>query len=101
MLARRFCREGLADAGGPKEVNDESVSFAFDEVVEPDFAVVGLDEGLEEVLSVGWEDEVGECVGVPVYVSNFVDVELHWKGTRECQVLLLEEGTYTRVYHSS
>ena len=77
MLARRFCREGLADAGGPKEVNDESVSFAFDEIVEPDFAVVRFYEGLEEVLSVGWEDEVGECVGVPVYVSDFVDVEFH------------------------
>lgn len=50
--------------------------FAFDGVVRADFAVVGFDEGLEEAFTVLGEDDVGECVVVPVYVLDLLDVEL-------------------------
>jgi hypothetical protein len=77
MLARRLCRECLPHARRAKQVHDEPVPLSFDEVVESNFAVVRLDEGLKEVLPVGRKDEVGECIFIPVYVLNLLDVEFH------------------------
>jgi hypothetical protein len=79
VFARRFCREGLSNSRWAEEIDDQTVSFAFDEVVESNFLMVRFDEGLEEVLAVVGQDEVSECVGVPIHIANFLDVEFHYK----------------------
>jgi len=77
VLRGRFGGEGLADTGRTKEINDETMPFAFDKVIEAQFLVVCLDEGLQEVFAVLGEDEVRESVGVPAHRGDFLDVELH------------------------
>jgi len=79
VFARRFRREGLSSSRWAEEIDDQTVSFAFDEVVESNFLMVRFDERLEEVLAVVGEDEVSECVGVPIDIANFLDVEFHYK----------------------
>lgn len=72
--------------------------FSFDKVVEPDLAVVGLDEGLQELLPPRWEDEVGKGVRVPVDVLDGLDAELDLLG--ECrasaEIRLERRGTHVR-----
>ena len=55
------------------------MSFAFDEVVESNFLMVRFDEGLVEVLAVVWEDDVSECISVPVSLADFLGVEFHYE----------------------
>ena len=40
--------------------------------------MVCFDERLE-VLAVVGEDEVSECVGVPIDIANFLDVKFHYE----------------------
>jgi len=79
MLTRRLCRESLSNAGWAEKIDYETMTLAFDKIIEADFLVVSFDEGLEEVLAVAWEDQVGECVRIPVDVADFLDVEFHYK----------------------
>ena len=44
VFARRFRREGLSNSRWAEEIDDQTVSFAFDEVVESNFLVVRFDE---------------------------------------------------------
>ena len=79
VFARRFRRERLSNSQWAEQIDDQTVSFAFDEVIESNFLMVRFDEGLEEVLAVVGEDEVSECVGVPIDIANFLDVEIHYE----------------------
>jgi len=79
VFARRFRREGLSNSRWAEEIDDQTVSFAFDEVVESNFLMVRFNEGLEKVLAVVGEDEVSECVGVPIDFTDFLDVEFHYE----------------------
>ena len=79
MFARRFRREGLSNSRWAKGIGDQTVSLAFDEDVESNFFMVRFDEGLEEVLTVIGEDEVSECVDVPIDFADFLGMEFHYK----------------------
>jgi len=79
VFACSFRREGLSNSRWAEETDDQIVTLAFDEVVECNFFMVRFDEGLEEVLAVVGEDEVSECVGVPIDFADFLDIEPHYK----------------------
>jgi len=79
VFARRFRRERLSNSRWAEQIDDQTVSFAFDEVIESNFLMVRFDEGLEEVLAVVGEDEVSECVGVPIDIANFLNFEIHYE----------------------
>jgi len=79
MFACHFRREGLSDSQWAKEIDDQTVSLAFDEVVESNFFMMRFDEGLKEVLAVVGEDEVSKCVGVPIDFADFLNVKLYYK----------------------
>ena len=78
VFVRPFRREGLSNSWWTKEIDDQTVSLAFDEVVESNFLMVRFNERLE-VLAVVGEDEVSECVGVPIDIANFLDVKFHYE----------------------
>jgi hypothetical protein len=77
VLAGRLSGEGLADTRGSEQIDNKTMAFALDEVIEAKLAVVRLDERLEEVLSAIWENEVGEGIVVPLDFLNELNVELH------------------------
>ena len=78
MFACRFGGESLADTGGTEEVHDETVSLALDEVIKADSAMMGFDKGTEEVLPIGREDEIGECIIIPIDVLDPVHIKFNY-----------------------
>ena len=78
MFVCHFRREGLSNSWWAEEIDDQTVSLAFDEVVESNFLMVRFNERLE-VLAVVGEDEVSKCVGVPIDIANFLDVKFHYE----------------------
>ena len=78
VLARRLCGQGLSDTGRTEEVDDEPLTLALDEIVEPDVGVVRVDERAKEVLTVCGEHETFKRLVVPFDRHDVDDVEFHW-----------------------
>ena len=100
VLAGRLGGEGLTDARGSEQIDNEAMAFALDEIVEAKLAVVRLDERLKQILSAIWENEVGEGVVIPFDFFNELDVKLHCIHIEAVSGLLLERinRTYARLY---
>ena len=79
VLTHSLCRESLSTTGWAEQIDHETVSLSFDEVIEADFLMMSFDEGVEEVLAVAWKDGVSEWVRVPVDFADFLEVEFHNK----------------------
>lgn len=58
VLRSGLGREGLANTRRAEQVDDETVSFSFNEVIESELLVVCFDKRLKEVFAVIREDEV-------------------------------------------
>lgn len=88
-LGHAFGRECFADAGGPVQYEDEALSFAHDNVVEPGFRVAYAlrmlgDQRLDKFLLMIGQDKLFEAPGVPINDQHILNMKV--------QELLLGEG---------
>ena len=94
MLAGGLRGEGLADSRRTKEVYDETLALATNEVVEHGVGVMSLNERAKESLPVFWKNESFEGLGVPLDGRDVLHIELH---CREVNIIL-DAGRSGRTY---
>ena len=94
MLAGGLRGEGLADARRAKEINDETLALATDEVVKSRVGIMSLNKRAKENLAVFWKNESFKGLGIPLDGRDMLHIELH---CREVNIIL-DTGRRGRTY---
>ena len=76
VFGRGLGGQRLSTAGRTEKIDDETLSFSLNEIVESEVLIVGLYKGLEQLLSPSGKHKVRERFIVPFDIGNLLDVEL-------------------------